>query len=162
MIAKPIKFFPKYDVTQLGIVLSFHKGRPLPLKPAKDSDGYLYVHLFKNKKPHRRYIHHLVLETFIGPCPKGMECCHGDGDPSNNEITNLRWGTRKDNVDDRQKHNRTPKGEKHYASKLSDEEIYHIREFCREFGHGSKIKMAKFYRVGVGHIGKICRHEVRR
>ena len=32
-----------------------------------------------------------MLEAFVGPCPKGMVCCHNDGDPTNNRPGNLRW-----------------------------------------------------------------------
>src|SRR6266567_540688 len=42
----------------------------------------------------------LVLETFVGPCPPGKECCHWDDDPSNNNLSNLRWGSHFDNTED--------------------------------------------------------------
>ena len=42
----------------------------------------------------------LVLETFVGPCPDGMECCHQDDDRSNNRLGNLRWDTHANNVRD--------------------------------------------------------------
>ena len=32
------------------------------------------------------YIHHLVLLTFVGPRPEGMEVRHLDGDPLNNTL----------------------------------------------------------------------------
>lgn len=47
-----------------------------------------------------RYIHRLVLEAFVGPCPPGMECLHGDRDTSNNFLWNLRWGTKQANSAD--------------------------------------------------------------
>lgn len=46
------------------------------------------------------YVHRLVLEAFVGPCPEGMEACHGNGDPGDNRIENLRWDTRFANVHD--------------------------------------------------------------
>jgi hypothetical protein len=52
---------------------------------------------YVNLKGKGRRIHRLVLQAFVGPCPAGQECCHGDGDPSNNVLSNLRWGTRSDN-----------------------------------------------------------------
>lgn len=45
-------------------------------------------------------VHRLVLETFVGPCPEGMECRHLDGNPSNNLLDNLAWGTREENIED--------------------------------------------------------------
>lgn len=38
-----------------------------------------------------RYVHHLVLLTFVGPCPPGLQCCHRNDDPSDNRLINLRW-----------------------------------------------------------------------
>jgi hypothetical protein len=40
-----------------------------------------------------------VRSWYTNPCPEGMECLHGpDYSPGNNALTNLRWGTRKQNV----------------------------------------------------------------
>lgn len=44
-----------------------------------------------------RYAHRLVLETFVGPCPEGMQCRHLDGVGTNNDVANLRWGTASEN-----------------------------------------------------------------
>lgn len=42
----------------------------------------------------------MVLETFRGPCPPGLEGCHGDGDGFHNELANLRWDTHQSNMQD--------------------------------------------------------------
>lgn len=42
--------------------------------------------------------------AFVGPCPDGMEVCHNDGNPENNRVENLRYGTRSDNMRDKRKH----------------------------------------------------------
>lgn len=49
-------------------------------------------------------VHRVVLEAFVGPCPDGMESCHGNGDPTDNRVANLRWDTPKSNGEDRVKH----------------------------------------------------------
>lgn len=51
-----------------------------------------------------RYVHRLVLEAFVGPCPEGHEVCHNDGDPTNNHVSNLRYGTVSDNRYDSVRH----------------------------------------------------------
>ena len=51
-----------------------------------------------------RKVHHLVLESFVGPRPEGMICRHLDGDPSNNKVENLAWGTYKENTADMNTH----------------------------------------------------------
>ena len=95
--------------------------------------GYLTVCVYNNKLPHCERIHRLVLETYIGPCPPDMECRHLDGNPANNKLNNLKWGTPKENHLDMKLHGTRGKpmlgrtGEKHPSSKLSDVERKEIR-----------------------------------
>lgn len=72
------------------------------------SKGHHRVTLYRSGDPksRRSLVHHLVLNAFVGPCPAGLECCHGDGDPSNNHVDNLRWDTRVENRADRARHGR--------------------------------------------------------
>lgn len=51
-----------------------------------------------------KYIHRLVLEAFVGPCPDGMKALHADGNKTNNNVKNLRWGTSAENNLDIVKH----------------------------------------------------------
>ena len=46
------------------------------------------------RKPKTRTICRLVLETFVGKCPRGKEPGHLDGDPTNNRLSNLVYQTR--------------------------------------------------------------------
>jgi len=63
------------------------------------------ITLSRDKKYHQKCIHRLVLFAFVGPPPSEKhECCHNDGDPSNNNLSNLRWGTKKENQADRKVH----------------------------------------------------------
>lgn len=48
-----------------------------------------------------RNIHTLVLLSFIGPCPEGMECRHLNDNKADNRLENLAWGTRQENIADR-------------------------------------------------------------
>jgi hypothetical protein len=51
------------------------------------------------------HVHKLVLEAFTGqPRPEGMVCCHVNGNPSDNRLENLRWGTLRDNAADKRRH----------------------------------------------------------
>lgn len=65
------------------------------------SRGYHRVTLLRDGKRHHWMLHRLVLLTFVGPCPPGMEGCHNDDDKSNNALTNLRWDTSSANHLDR-------------------------------------------------------------
>jgi NUMOD4 motif/HNH endonuclease len=99
-----------YEVSDLGRVRSLrHRWGPRPvplvLKPQSRPSGHLHVSLYGySKNGSTQAIHHLVLEAFVSPCPEGFEGCHGDGDPANNALGNLRWDTRSANVQDALRH----------------------------------------------------------
>jgi hypothetical protein len=99
------------------------------LAPLKVSDGYLGLGLYSGSgRAKRARVHRLVLEAFVGPCPEGMECRHLDGDPSNNRLDNLAWGTQSQQHEDRALHGTSNRG--HHRSgvaKLTIEEVAEIR-----------------------------------
>ena len=45
-----------------------------------------------------RPVHQLVMLTFVGAPPDGMEVLHNNGDPTDNRLENLRYGTRTENI----------------------------------------------------------------
>jgi hypothetical protein len=64
------------------------------------------VTLYKDGKRSRIFVHRLVMLAFVGPCPPGMETRHLDGNPLNNRLENLVYGTRQENAQDRVNHGR--------------------------------------------------------
>lgn len=135
MIAvRNIPGFPKYRASRCGRIFSPARrdslGRSISgrwLNPIRKSGGHLSVDLCINGQHHPRQIHRLVLETYVGPCPDGMECRHLDGNPKNNNLDNLRWGTRSENSQDSIRHGThagsKTKGEKCNLSKLKDWQV---------------------------------------
>ena len=150
---KDIDGFPGYCVGDDGSVWS-RKGTGCKpgiygewrrLNPHPQSRGHCVVDLGRTNT---RFVHRLVLETFVGPCPDGMECRHLDGNPLNNQIGNLAWGTRKENHDDSIDHGTAAwlrpetverarhlwdhvehkAGEKHHRARLSDDQVRIIRQ----------------------------------
>jgi hypothetical protein len=93
---------PRLWVTECGDVFRFRENHDgyIRLRPYIDKDGYkeLVVNL-DGKRKHFK-IHHLVLTAFVGYRGVGQECRHLDGDPSNNHVGNLAWGTHKENIAD--------------------------------------------------------------
>lgn len=98
--------------------------------------GYLDVQLFRDRKSYHRLVHRLVLEAFIGPCPKGHECAHDNNDPGDNRLSNLSWKTKKANQGDRIRHGTHCRGERHGIARLTDEQASQIRQ---AFALGTKI-----------------------
>lgn len=74
-------------------------------------------------KNHVRYVHRLVLELFVGPCPEGLEARHLNGIPFDNRVENLCWGTRLENVADRERHGTALVGSRHSMAKLTERDI---------------------------------------
>lgn len=95
--------------------------------PYVDKNGRYRVCLCKKGLPKKFFIHRLMLETFVGPCPVGMEACHINDDPSDNRLENLYWGTREENNKDKIRNGKTAKGEKNGQSKLSTYQVLMIK-----------------------------------
>lgn len=90
-----------YEVSNLGKVrrakpgISTFVGRPV--NPVFSATGYAQVHLAGNVQ-RRAYIHHLVMEVFVGPRPHRMVINHKDGDKLNNSLENLEYVTQAQNA----------------------------------------------------------------
>ncbi|WP_375545838.1 NUMOD4 motif-containing HNH endonuclease [Dietzia cinnamea] len=66
--------------------------------------GHLYVHLHQNGHGATYQVHRLVMAAFVSPCPEGMEVRHLNGDPTDNRVENLAYGTRAENIRDQVTH----------------------------------------------------------
>jgi len=64
------------------------------LRPGPMPSGHLSVAIGKGNS---RLVHQLVMETFVGPRPLGLDTGHLDGDPTNNRLENLAYITRAEN-----------------------------------------------------------------
>lgn len=81
------------------------------LKMHRHSAGYWVVDLRQLNVRHTKYVHRLVLEAFVGPCPEGEECRHLNGDRADARLENLAWGTRVEQAEDRRRHGTLLEGE---------------------------------------------------
>lgn len=153
----------KYQVSNLGRIKSLKRkvlgknpytGKPFMrtvneriLRPARFCKcGHLSIPLGKGVcgKP----IHRLVMEAFVGKAPPGMEVLHRNGIPTDNRLTNLRYGTRTENILD-----------VYYQGKrwrkLSIEDVEEIRFglYCGICGR----ELARMYNVAESAISSIKR-----
>ena len=103
--------FPGYRVGNDGTLWSKRRSGKRPetwvsetwrlIHGVQVSSGHLQITLFDHGRRHAVFVHRLILESFVGPCPEGMECRHLNGNPKDNRLANIAWGTRKENHADR-------------------------------------------------------------
>jgi hypothetical protein len=103
---RTVAIAPDYEVSNLGRVRSHKGGRLRILRPCVNSLGYHNQTLYEGGQPVFTYAHALVMAAFVGPRPEGMDTRHLDGNPANNRLTNLAYGTRAENMRDKRRHGR--------------------------------------------------------
>lgn len=141
---RPIQGYPGYRVGNDGSVWSRRstgsgelreEWRRLSENP-KPSNGRIYVCLCGASGPGcpaKRYsASAIVLTAFIGTRPDGMQCCHNNGNPADNRLSNLRWDTQKNNLADRIRHGTDPCGERNGAARITEADVVEIRKMLCE------------------------------
>ena len=141
---KSVVGFPSYKVSSFGRVRSVDReippyvdkiGRKQPgyFKAGKIISsrahvfGYDVVTLSENGKPYTRTVHKLVAEAFLGPKRDDQVVRHLDGNPKNNHVDNLEYGSQADNMQDAIKHGTVEFGEKRYNAKWNNQTIRAIK-----------------------------------
>ncbi len=161
-----IRDFPGYRVGTDGSVWTCWKGQGR--KPCVMSDTwrelkqaqngklkYCVVCLSRNGEKINRYVHALVLEAFVGPCPPGMECRHfPDRNPANNRLENLSWASKSVNNQDKVTHGTDMRGEKHTGAVLTADGVRDIRG--RVSSGETLSSVAEDYGVSLGHVHAVA------
>ncbi len=106
----PAKQMLGYEVSSLGRVRSFRKRSPVrgknnPTPKMKtltvNPQGYSVVGFSENGKTLAFHVSRLVLESFGHVWQEGQQCRHLDNNRQNNRLTNLGFGSAKENCADR-------------------------------------------------------------
>jgi len=151
---REIPGFPRYFVTDQGVVTSERAGAPrvLATRPNKPTDGYLLVDVRTGAGRHTRkpvLVHRLVLLAFRGQPKPGQEARHLNGDQLDNCLANLAWGTPAENHADQLRHGTR-------VSLTEDQ----VREIERRAWAGESLSaLAAAFGVGQTQVGRIKRHE---
>lgn len=93
-----------YKINRLGQVWSNKSKRLLSIGiyTSKSKSGYVYVGLYVNGKNKNVEIHRLLALTFI-PNPNNLpQVDHIDRNKQNNDLSNLRWVSKQDNMKNRE------------------------------------------------------------
>jgi len=153
---KKIPNFPGYYANSSGLIYTKKIkggrgkiGNKLRILKCSDNKDYPKVILCKNGKKYTRFIHRLVLETFIGPCPEGMEACHKNDQSYDNRIDNLEWNTKLSNVKNRQRRGNYKglPGEKCNFAKLNKYQVRVIKRL---------LELNTLYQKEIGKIFGVC------
>lgn len=135
--------FPDYVVYADGSVVSHVHSTPRRLSPIR-MGKYVGLQLRDRFGVCRKiYLHRLVTETFRGQPAPGQEARHRDGNRQHNAESNLHWGTRAENMRDKDAHGTSPKGMRHPGAKLTDAAVIEMRAM-RSVGASLPELMAKF------------------
>lgn len=115
--------------------LKFFKGKLL--RPGRKPSGHLSVALGRGNS---NDLHVMVMAAFVGPVPKGQEVLHKDHNPGNNKLSNLKYGTRGENVKmDYEAKTRIPqRGILSGRAKYTEEQIKRVKWLSIEGGFGPK------------------------
>lgn len=149
---RQIPGYSRYRATEDGAIFSLYRGvslraAPRKLKPFRNPLGYLQVNIRADAdcapviaKPGRQgqLVHILVCLAFHGVRPSMMhEVDHINHVRDDNRAENLRWVTRKQNIQNSPNHHRYPNGEAHHNSKLTEACVRQMRA-RREAGETCK------------------------
>lgn len=138
------------------------KGKLLLKRQKQKSDylnPYYYIRVNYTKDGKRKiwqqYIHRLVAICFIDNPENKLEVNHIDGNKLNNNVSNLEWVTRKENmIHAKNKNLLSDKScENNGRSKLTKEQVIKIRKMYKD-GY-TKYRIAKIFNIGwttVQHI----------
>jgi hypothetical protein len=124
-----------------GKYTSLRKGKLL--RPGRSISGHLTTALGRNNS---RCVHELVLLAFVGPAPVKHECRHLNGNPADNRLENLKWGTRSENIKDKTAHG---------LSKLKPLDVAFIKKSLINAPRGTQAKLARQFNVTEGTIWEI-------
>lgn len=147
----------RYEISDTGVVRGVSRRVPskngstrsVPAKeltPFEDQGGYLYVTLYVDGKAKKEKVHRLVNSSFHRPGLPGEVTRHLDGDPKNNSPSNLAWGSRSENEQDKIRHGRHPKLIKTHCPSGHSLEGLNLRwstnktRLCRACGNGGNFK----------------------
>lgn len=92
-------------VKTVGRVIIRSNGHPQTIperirRPYSMPSGHLSVNLAGPGGSRGHLVHRLVAMAFIERVEGKPNVLHSDNDPTNNRVTNLRWGTQKENIED--------------------------------------------------------------
>ena len=114
--------FPKYYATSCGRVISDKRGRLKFINGKIDKDGYRHLILKRDGKNHHVRLHRIIAKAFLGdPECESFVVAHKDGDLTDNDISNLKYCTQEENIQDKRKHGTHLIGSQVHNAKINED-----------------------------------------
>ena len=120
------------------------------LNLGKQSGPYLHITTSGGGVKKTRYIHTMVLETFVGPRPVGFQASHLNGNRYDNRVENLIWESPSSNCRRKMGHGTEPTGEERWSAKLLYDEAVTIK-----MSPMTECRLAKVFGVSQTEINRI-------
>jgi hypothetical protein len=160
---RPVPGIPHYEVSNAGRVRSvdhwttvrrrdhanphrrFHRGRIIATPPGRTGYPKFTAAPAPGMPRVNLDVHVCVLRAFRGPPPPGHECLHRDGGRTNCRLSNLRWGTRSRNAQERKHTGNMGTGTR--SGKLKPFQVVAILKAFRKPRYGQMAALARTYGV---------------
>jgi hypothetical protein len=149
-------FGGRYAASRSGEIRSSNrKVRPILLHPKCGTNNRLYVCIRPDLSVKAKMFsaHALVLLAFSGPCPAGKVVRHLDGNPRNNHLTNLAYGTMAENAHDKVGHGTNNWGARNGGARLTEADVRSLRRLSAEGISGREL--ARRYKISPPHVSGI-------
>lgn len=144
----------RYEVSSLGRVRSLHPQRFHKILTQRKCDkGYWRVEFWANNKKRNMRVARLVAMAFLGPPTGDGIVLHGPAGKEDNSVSNLSWGTYRQNAIDRFRDGTMQNGEKHFNVKISRKVAGEI--FDMYLSGCSKFDIAQKFSITVGNVSCI-------
>lgn len=157
-----------YQVSNLGRVRSLDRTiirsngiknhrKQVILKP-KDKNHYYFVNLMNAGKGKTCLIHRLVAEAFIPNPENKPEVDHIDTDKTNNKVNNLRWVTKKENMNNPLTKEKMSVSsiKSDYSKSLSKEVLKYSLDGTFISSYKSLNEVAREYKYSISGISRCC------
>jgi hypothetical protein len=145
--------YPGYRASEEGQIFGPRFSRPLTPRVSR---GKLVVSAVVNGQVKTVAVHKLIMLAFEGPKPfANADIRHVDGDYTNNRPTNLVYGTRAQNEQDKLRHGTSNRGTRNGQSKLTPDKVRYLRRLKSQ--GWSNRRVAAELGISYAQVGRIDR-----
>lgn len=150
-----------YEISTYGNVISNHFGKRKVLKQAMMTSGYKMIILKKDGKQKSLSVHRLVATHFLPNDDCLEQVNHIDGNKLNNNLSNLEWCTRSQNIKHMYDNGLKTYMPLHYKGKFGKDHNRSKSVICVETGteYGSMSEAARELKINHSSVSWSIKHK---